>query len=240
VKTPDLTATRATNAVIATVFAHLINREGIGDTLEAQLVVEALRRSTSGLAEASHEALGDYLRELSIEQLRGVASNVKGIYHELHFVHAENVDGDSVSAELFGATNHPGADVQLMLDDEVVAQLQLKATDSTAHLAEHATRYPGIELFATSEIARATGVRDSGFSNHELGGGVEGTFGALQGADVLDRACDAGNAAALLSALAHTHAIATGKIRAGEAVKGMAHDLGVAVTSTALVDLLFS
>ena len=114
------------NAALVTV------RDGGLDRLgpDGQLFLEAVRRSKNDLANASPEAIGDYLREFDEEQLRGVVSNVKGIAHEMMVAEAENSDGDTVFAELYPDTNHPTFD--LMLTDvatgEQLRPRQVKAT----------------------------------------------------------------------------------------------------------------
>jgi hypothetical protein len=72
--------------VIAVTFQRLIEDAYREWTLEEELVLQALRRSTRTLETASAQELSDYLGSMSENQLRGVASNVKGIYHELPFV----------------------------------------------------------------------------------------------------------------------------------------------------------
>ena len=54
---------------------------------EADLpVLAAIRRANPGLEESSTAEIGDYLAKMSDEQLAGMASNVKGILHEIEFV----------------------------------------------------------------------------------------------------------------------------------------------------------
>ena len=90
-------------------------------------MLDALRRSSAGLTDASPAELRAYVIDLEPEALKGVLRNVKGIYHELLFAHAENVDGDAVAAQLFEATNHAGADVEFYVDGDSVGVVQLKA-----------------------------------------------------------------------------------------------------------------
>ncbi len=63
-----------------------------------------------------------YVSGLSDAQLDGLISNIKGIYHELLFVAAENADGDAYSAALFEETNYPGADV--LITNELTGEVQ--------------------------------------------------------------------------------------------------------------------
>ena len=149
---------------------QIINEISVHETLEMSLVAEAIRRSTRKLDDnASLEEIRHYLSSYDEEALSGVLANVKGIYHELIFEHSENYDGDSITARLFEETNHPGADVEFMMNGEVISQVQLKAVKSKELVLQHFEKYPNIEVYATSEVAsELEGVVDSGFSNEEL------------------------------------------------------------------------
>lgn len=178
------------SAVGSGVFAALIMGQTEGWSAEEALVLQALRRSTRALAGATDAQLGDYLRALDPQQLRGVMSNVKGIHHELLYAQAENLDGDGVVARLFEATNHQGADVELFDGDKVIETLQLKAVDCVASILRHRERYPDVCVVATEEVvAKLDGVRSSGFRNADLEREVAQTFGDLKdsAADGLSR-----------------------------------------------------
>ena len=133
------------------------------------LVLDAIRRSNNSLSDVSVSEIGDYLTELSPEQLQGVINNVKGIYHELAFVENENNDGDEGTATFFDNTSHAGSDVVLYnkITGEIQS-LQLKATDSEELITCHVERYPEIGIAVTEEIADSMDVESSGFSNTEL------------------------------------------------------------------------
>ena len=149
---------------------QILNEISVHETLEMSLVAEAIRRSTRKLNDdASIEEIRDYLSGYEEKALNGVLANVKGIYHELIFEHSENYDGDGITARLFEETNHPGADVEFMMNGEAISQVQLKAVKSKELVLEHFEKYPNIEVYATSEIAsELDGVVESGFSNEEL------------------------------------------------------------------------
>ncbi|TCS67189.1 hypothetical protein EDD52_101284 [Primorskyibacter sedentarius] len=138
------------------------------------LVLEALRRSANDLNNADEAELAAYLSGLGPEQLRGVVSNVKGIFHELLVERAENFEGDEITARLFQETNHPGADIEFLIDGGVVCEMQLKAVQSPASIIEHFSLYPDTDVLATSEVTALLGgvfgenVTDSGFSNEEI------------------------------------------------------------------------
>lgn len=196
--------------MLAVTLQRLVEDPSRAWSVEEELVLDALRRSATKLNDATPEDLADYVAGFSPEQLRGVVSNVKGIYHELLFVHAENVDADEVAGRVFEATNHPGADVEFVVDGEVVQAVQLKAVASADSIFAHLVRYPGIEVFATEEIAGSMpGVVSSGISNASLSDDVERVFTALPGDGF----------AAQIGEGAATSALLTGAISAGQVLR---------------------
>jgi len=152
------------------------------------LVEEALRRAVPALAEASRGALGAHLTALSEAQLRGLASSVKGVFHELLVARAENVDGDVVRVE------------------------QLKAVASPYEVLEHLDRYPDISVAVTDEVAArlagTPGVRASGHANADLDAEVAAGFEALSDPAALD---DLAEAAPLVAAATAVGAHLTGR-----------------------------
>ena len=176
------------------------------------LVEEALRRAVPALAEASRGALGAHLTALSEAQLRGLASSVKGVFHELLVARAENVDGDAETAALFDALNHPGADLQYVIDGDVVRVEQLKAVASPYEVLEHLDRYPDISVAVTDEVAArlagTPGVRASGHANADLDAEVAAGFEALSDPAALD---DLAEAAPLVAAATAVGAHLTGR-----------------------------
>ncbi len=146
-----------------------------------ELVLEAFRRSTTTLENASPEEIAEYLSGMSPEALAGTINNVKGIYHEYKFEAAENADGDEWQASLMPDTNYPGADIVLHnnLTGESV-EIQLKATDSIAYLSEHFQRYPDTPLYATTEVAKKHAeAQSSGISNTQISEDVSETTTSL-------------------------------------------------------------
>jgi hypothetical protein len=149
-------------------------------TADEVRVIEAIRRSSAEYAEMSLPEIGQRLNDMDNDQLRGFASNIKGIYHELQYVEAENTDGDNVEARVFEETNHAGADVVLSENGIDIDEIQMKASDSSAIIREHQEKYPDIEVAATTEIADPEhGVADSGFSNAQLEADVSETINKL-------------------------------------------------------------
>lgn len=226
---------------VATVFANLINKAFTSFSADERLVVEAMRRSSNQLKEMSVPDMGDYLRSLDTESLRGLGNNVKGIYHELRFVKRENFDGDNITARIFPETNHPGADVILSRDGKDFAELQLKATDSSGIVEEHFKRYPDIPVAATDEvIGSVSGVQRSGFSDVNLESDVKGAFESVSDQGTIDQMEDAAAVSGILAAAVNASNVLAGKATAKQASRAALQDVGIAVTSTYLIDLLFS
>jgi hypothetical protein len=195
-KNPLITIT-----VFATVITQLLQGDLSGLTADQELVLAALRRSRNDLEFASDEELIEYARSLSETQLDGVINNVKGIYHELLFVAAENSDGDIYSAALFEATNYPGADVLITNDLTGETQaIQLKATQYRSYIREHKERYADFEVFATEEVA-GDGVRSTGYTNEKVTGDTEDAMSMLR--DAGDSVVDDAMATSAMIALAY-------------------------------------
>lgn len=195
--TPTKAHSKTTNTahiasvVLAVTFQRLLENHITALRLESDLVLDALRRSTGRLENASVEELSSYIRSLSPEQLTGVASNTKGIYHELLFIQMHNTAGSNVSAQIMGATTHPGSDVQFLQGGEVIREVQLKAITSPTQVYEHLARYPDIEILVTQETAALlNGIDSSGFSNAVLSQDVSNRMAQLQGEGFIDELSD--------------------------------------------------
>lgn len=205
------TLTRSATVVIAVTLQRLVDDATRFWSVEEQLVLDALRRSAKHLNDASIPELADYVSKLSPEQLRGVASNVKGIYHELLFVHFENLNADGVEARIFEATNHPGADVEFIVDGDTIREVQLKAVASPTAILEHLSRYPDMPVLVTDEVAAsfsdAPNVSTSGFSNSSLTNDVSGVFSELPGDSLMQEIVEGAAIGGLVGA-----AITAGKI----------------------------
>lgn len=230
---------RLASVVIAVTFQRLIEDASREWTLDEGLVLQALRRSTRSLEEASAHEISEYLGELSQDQLRGVASNVKGIYHELLFVQAENADWDAVSAKVKELTNHPGGDVEFIVDGSLIGEVQLKAVASEAQVLEHLARYPDVEIRVTEEMAaKMPGIESSGFSNTELTRNVYDRLAALQRDGLVDEISEGLATSSLVSS-----AIIAGKAVRGERLSGtqlrcLLVDAGIGATTAAVLDVL--
>lgn len=207
--------------------------------MEEELVLDALRRSATNLNGATTEELAVYISELTPEQLRGVVSNVKGIYHELLFVHAENIDADDVAARVFEATNHPGADVEFIVNGDVIHAVQLKAVASPAAIFEHLARYPGIEVVATEEVAAVVSAASgSGFSNAAISDDVARVFTELPRDSVaVEIAEGAATSALLAGAISAAQVLRSGKVSRQQFATAFG-DVSVGVITATALDVL--
>jgi len=207
-------------------------------------VLEGLRRSTGDLHDATQEQLGDYLRLQSPEELRGVAANVKGIYHELWYVEQYNATHEDTRAQIFGATNHPGSDVQIVNVDtgQVVREIQLKAVESSAAVNMHFERYPEIDVLATDEVAATihdSRVDASGFANTKLDSDVVSHLDGLRDDTIATRTADAALTGLGIASTAELIQMLRGERRFPEAVMNTAAKVGTVAGATALTAILF-
>lgn len=141
------------------------------ETLSEQdaLILAALRRANSSLAEQPIADIQAYLASLSGEQIPGLVSNIKGIMHEMEFVQLENDDGDSIYASMFGSPNHPDTDVLFTDTDTGDSwEIQLKATDNAAYVQDWIDTHPDGEIVVTEELAQQMDLPSSGIANEEL------------------------------------------------------------------------
>ena len=230
---------RLASVVIAVTFQRLIEDAARDWTLEEELVLQALRRSTRALETASAQELSDYLGALSQDQLRGVASNVKGIYHELLFVQSENGDWDPVSAKVKEFTNHPGGDVEFVVDGNAIGEVQLKVAASEAQVLEHLARYPDIDVRVTEEVAaRMPGIESSGFSNNELTRDVYDRLAELQGDGFVDEVGEGLATSSLVSSAIIAGKAVRGQHLSGSEIRSFLVDAGIGATTAAVLDVL--
>lgn len=231
--------TRSAAVVVAVTLQRLLDEPTRSWSMEEDLVLDALRRSATNLNGATTEELAVYISELTPEQLRGVVSNVKGIYHELLFVHAENIDADDVAARVFEATNHPGADVEFIGDGDVIHAVQLKAVASPAAILEHLARYPDIEVVATEEVAAVVSAASgSGFSNAAISGDVSRVFTELTGDSMAVEIAEGATTSALLAgANSAAQVLRSGKVSRQQFATAFG-DVSVGVITATALDVL--
>ena len=142
--------------------------------LEEEAVLQALMRIKPDLRGASLDEVSRYLQSLNDAQLSGLASNIKGVLHELHFVALENEDGDDVIATLFDDPSHESTDVLLTNTATGEAwELQLKATDSASYVRSWIDAHEDGTILVTEELASSMGIETSGLSNASLTADVQ-------------------------------------------------------------------
>ena len=156
-------------AAILSCLVDLRFKSGFELNEENQVILAALRRSSEDFRYASVEEIGDKLSGYDDAQIPGLVSLVKGIAHEMQFVHMENEDGDSIYASLYPDPRHPGFDVQLF--DEGTGEswdVQLKATDDAGYVEKWIEEHPSGEIIVTKELAEEMGLESSDIGNDEL------------------------------------------------------------------------
>ena len=243
--TLNLLRAGSVEAAIGGAFAALLSGDPLDETDQSRLVLDALRRSSVQLSDATLDELSDYLRAQSPEGLRGVGANVKGIYHELSFVDRYNASHDGTSARVFESTNHPGSDVEIVDADTgtVIRAVQLKAVESEAAVRAHLERSPHIEVAVTDEVAANIhngSVEGSGFSNATLTDDVTSRIDELRDHTITARAADTALLALGIASTAELVQMLRGQRDFPDAVFNMAAKVGTATGATALTALLFS
>lgn len=228
--------------VIAGVIYSLLTRTAVDDSNESQIALDTLRRMKNDWNGASEAELSDAISEYDPEQLKGIANNVKGIYHELLFVDTYNKENADSYAELFGATNHPGADVQIRSvdDDSVLREFQLKSTSSTDYVNEHIERYPDIEVLVTEEVATESSFESSGISNEDITSHINDVIEQIGSNTVLDRTIESGVYVGLAAAGKEVIDLLRGKQELSGAGEGIVKAAGIASGSTLIASFLFS
>jgi hypothetical protein len=132
-------------------------------------VFDAVRRGYVEFESASNEEIVSYFDGIDDESVGGHANHIKGILFEQEY--ADNLLAQGVDAELFSTTNHPITDLAIWDDDEIVDELQLKATDSISYIQATIAENPDITIVATSEVASnfdSETVIDAGIENAAL------------------------------------------------------------------------
>ena len=228
--------------IVSGVFYALLTRSALDGSQEQELVLEALRRSNNDLHDASESELSDYLHDLTPEQQRGVANNVKGIYHELKYVQEYNNTHEETYAELHSSTNHEGSDVIIKSKEtgEVIAEYQLKATDSQSYVREHQERYPDIEVRATEEVAaEMDGVESSGEINLDLSEDVDTVFIVVEDNTMTDRIIESGEYTGLAAAGLEAINMLQGKSNLSDAGKRTLRASASAAAAAGITAFLF-
>lgn len=164
------------------------------------LVLEAFRRSTPELSDASPEEIGEYISRYQGDSLDGLLKNIKGIYFEIAAVERENTDGDEWVADLMAETNCPGVDV--VLRNTVTGEIREVQLKTYAQgLNEHRARYEYDVLMPDDIANHIDGVEGTGISSRDLNDNLgSATSKSVDDAGVADSIADV-TAAALTAAL---------------------------------------
>lgn len=229
--------------VIGGVLYALLSRNAVGRDMESQLVLDALRRSDTDLDGASEAEISEYLSAYSADQLKGIANNVKGIYHELLFVEDYNATHTDSYAELFGTTNHPGSDIRIRDrdSDEILQEIQLKATNSTDYVQQHVEKYPDIEVRATEEVAaKLEHVGSSGVSNEEISHQVSEGFDILDDNTIADQMIESAGLLGVIAAGREAIEVLQGRRSAGESTRSVVDAATAGAAATGIAAFLFS
>ena len=229
--------------VIAGVIYALLSRTAIDGSNESQIALDALRRMKNDWQHATEAQLSEAISEYEPEQLKGIANNVKGIYHELLFVDNYNKQNTDTYAVLFEETNHPGADVQIrsVIDDMVLREFQLKSTDSANYVNEHVDRYSEIDVLVTEEVSANSETFDSsGISNDDITGHIDQVITQIGSNTMMDKTFDSMAFASLAAAGKQTIDILNGRQDVSEAGAEVAKSALVASGSTLIASYLFT
>lgn len=169
---------------------------------------------------------------------------MKGIYHELLYVHNYNDTKRDTYAEVFGATNHPGADIQIrdVETGELLEQIQLKAVLDASTVHGHLEKYPDISVLATSEVANRLADARVGNSGHgsqiPLQLGLKGLV-VVADNSIGDRAGDAALLAAGIASARELFEMLQGQRDFPDAVTNALKNTGTAGTATLIAAYLF-
>ena len=175
----NLDSVTGATLAVSVVTAGLISGQHYLDEERFNLVISAMQRANPEMMNMSTAQIGENLAVLSPEQLQGIVSNTKGVYHEMLFVDSLNTAG-SDDAALHEDISNPGADVFFTNENGAFEEVQLKATDSVSYVNKHLEKYPGVDVVATEEVAtKIDGVESSGFSNADLEQDVSSTIDEL-------------------------------------------------------------
>ncbi|PVY76891.1 hypothetical protein C8D92_104122 [Tamilnaduibacter salinus] len=137
--------------------------------IEPGEVFEAVRRGYNEFEAASNSEILDYFSSIDAGAAAGHASHIKGILFEQEYV--DLMEAQAIEAQVFEATNHPITDVAILDGDNIVQEIQLKATDSSSYIGAAVEENPDVGIVATSEAAASFDgdmVVDSGIEDAAL------------------------------------------------------------------------
>ena len=135
------------------------------------------------------------------------------------------------------ATNYPGADVQFIMDGQIIREVQLKAVSSPSLVLEHLRRYPDYEVMATEETAAMMdGVDSSGFRNAILSSDVADRMFDLKGEGFLDEISDGLLTSALVRSGFVVWSVLSVRQLEGVDLSTYLKDAGVALGTASILD----
>ena len=140
-------------------------------------VFESVRRGYTELEAQSNEDITTYFASIDEESITGHLNHIKGILFEQEYV--ELLEAQGMVAKVFEATNHPVTDIAIFEGDEIISEIQLKATDSISYVNATISEHPNIEIVTTSEVASQfdpSVVTDSGIEGDALEQAVNDTL----------------------------------------------------------------
>lgn len=132
-------------------------------------VFEAVRRGYSNLSDTTDDQIVDYFSDLDSESWSGHFNNIKGVLFEQEYI--DQLSDKGIEASLFENTNHPTTDIQIIKDENIIEELQLKATDNASYINSTLSENPDVAIVTTTEIASrfdSDMVIDSEISNELL------------------------------------------------------------------------
>jgi len=119
--------------------------------IEHTEVFEAVRRGYNDLSGATDSQIIDYFDDVDTESWSGHFNNIKGVLFEQEYI--DKLSDEGIEASLFENTNHPATDIQIIEDENIIEELQLKATDSVSYINSTLSDNPDIAIVATTEVA---------------------------------------------------------------------------------------
>ncbi len=132
-------------------------------------VFDAIRRGYNSLENSSNEEIYKYFQNIESDSISHHISHIKGILFEQEYI--EKLEMEGIHAKIFESTNHPLTDIAILEDDEIINELQLKATENVSYINATLEENPDIMIVATSEVANVIDsdmVIDSGISEEVL------------------------------------------------------------------------
>lgn len=165
------------------VFTKVISDNFTNLTIEDEMVLQALKRSSVELESASLEELAKYLLKYDEDSINGLIYNVRGILGEIEWVSMENSDGDSVVSGLFAHTNNKDYDVWCYdtLTREYWVE-QHKVTKSEQDIKEWISEHPNDIIRVDEEMAEKLDLPSTGLNRDELENRVRNEINNLKDA----------------------------------------------------------